>query len=108
MHVPHHRVQLFKVFILKSIIISLKYLEMNYEYAIPLNPVKRSGWFSNYFLLRDLFNQHKVENLTLGDTSSFPATNMGTVGFALNGVPIFNPYDSKCCDAGTYELTARD
>ena len=33
---------------------------------------------------------------------------MGTVGFALNGVPIFNPYDSKCCDAGTYELTVRD
>ena len=40
--------------------------------------------------------------------STWPATNMGAVGFAINGVPIFNPYDGECCDAGLYELTSLD
>ena len=35
-----------------------------------------------------------------GDPETFPATNMGAIGFAINGVPIYNPYDSQCCDAG--------
>ena len=43
-----------------------------------------------------------------GDQSSFSASNMGAIGFALNGVPIYNPYDAACCDAGLYELTALD
>ena len=43
-----------------------------------------------------------------GDPEDFAATNMGVVGFAMNGVPIFNPYDSSCCDAGLYELSAVD
>ena len=29
---------------------------------------------------------------------------MGAIGFALNGVPIYNAYDGECCDAGLYEL----
>ena len=33
---------------------------------------------------------------------------MGAIGFALNGVPIYNPYNGRCCDAGTYELTVWD
>ena len=52
---------------------------------IPMNPQKRSG-----------------------NPGSFSSTNMGIIGFAINGVPIFNPYDSSCCDAGLYELTALD
>ena len=43
-----------------------------------------------------------------GNPGSFSSTNMGIIGFATNGVPIFNPYDSSCCDAGLYELTALD
>ena len=33
---------------------------------------------------------------------------MGEIGFALNGVPIYNPYDVDCCDAGLYELNGLD
>ena len=40
--------------------------------------------------------------------STWPSTNMGAIGFAINGVPIYNPYDSACCDAGLYELTSLD
>ena len=57
----------------------------DYTYFIPMNPQKRSG-----------------------NPGSFSSTNMGIIGFATNGVPIFNPYDSSCCDAGLYELTALD
>ena len=57
----------------------------DYTYLIPMNPQKRSG-----------------------NPGSFSSTNMGIIGFAINGVPIFNPYDSSCCDAGLYELTALD
>ena len=44
---------------------------------IPMNPQKRSG-----------------------NPGSFSSTNMGIIGFAVNGVPIFNPYKS-------YDMTAR-
>ena len=44
----------------------------SYKVRIPLNPVQREG-----------------------DTSTFSATNMGAIGYATNGVPIFNPYDSR-------------
>ena len=60
-------------------------IEGSYSYRIPRTPVKKAG-----------------------DQSTFSATNMAAVGFALNGVPIYNPYDSSCCDAGLYELTALD
>ena len=33
---------------------------------------------------------------------------MGVIGIAKNGVPIYNPYDIKCCDAGLYEFTGLD
>jgi hypothetical protein len=56
-----------------------------YRYTIPKTPTKRSG------------NQE-----------DFAATNMGVIGVAINGVPIYNPYDSKCCDAGLYEFTTLD
>lgn len=56
---------------------------MSYDYQIPLKPQK----------------------LPAMPTES---TNMGVVGFAKNGVPIFNPYDSSCCDAGIYELEDLD
>ena len=51
--------------------------EMNYSYTIPRVPTKKTG-----------------------DQSTFRATNMGVIGLAINGVPIFNPYDRSCCDAG--------
>lgn len=58
----------------------------SYSYTIPRNPVMKSGT----------------------PDATWTATNMGAVGFAINGVPIFNPYDSSCCDAGLYELTSLD
>jgi len=33
---------------------------------------------------------------------------MGIIGYAINGVAIFNPYDALCCDAGLYEFTTLD
>jgi len=46
--------------------------EASYEYRIVKNPKKKSG-----------------------DQKTFPASNMGAIGLALNGVPIFNGYDSR-------------
>ena len=39
-----------------------------------------------------------------GDVNSFPTTNAGTIGYALNGVQIFGGHDSDCCDAGLFEF----
>ena len=50
----------------------------------------------------------KFPKLRVGDQSTFSATNFAAVGFAFNGVPIYNPYDAACCDAGLYELHALD
>ena len=58
----------------------------NYSYRIPRYPTKKAGT----------------------PDSTWSATNMGAIGFAINGVPIYNPYDSACCDAGLYELTSLD
>nr|CAB3262657.1 uncharacterized protein LOC100181491 [Phallusia mammillata] len=33
---------------------------------------------------------------------------MGTIGMAINGVSIYNPFDSKCCDAGLTEANLLD
>jgi len=60
-------------------------IEIDYNYRIPRTPIKKTG-----------------------DLSTFSATNMGEIGFALNGVPIYNPYDAACCDAGLYELEFLD
>lgn len=60
-------------------------IEGSYNFRIPRTPTKKAG-----------------------DPATFAATNLGAVGFALNGVPIFNPYDAVCCDAGLYELEALD
>jgi hypothetical protein len=43
-----------------------------------------------------------------GNLEDFGTTNMGEIGFAINGVPFYNPYDAACCDAGLYELHALD
>ena len=59
--------------------------EQSYSYSIPRQPTLKQG-----------------------DPSTFAATKGGEIGFALNGVPIYNPYDSDCCDAGLYELTSLD
>lgn len=61
-------------------------LEQNYSYSIPRTPTLKAGT----------------------PDSSWESTNFGAIGFALNGVPIFNPYDAECCDAGLYELTSLD
>lgn len=61
-------------------------LEQNYSYSIPRIPTLKAGT----------------------PDSSWESTNFGAIGFALNGVPIFNPYDAECCDAGLYELTSLD
>jgi len=34
--------------------------------------------------------------------------NMGPIGVAINGVPIYNPYTRNCCDAGAEELNLFD
>merc|ERR1719457_492056 len=34
--------------------------------------------------------------------------NMGPIGVAVNGVPIYNPYTRNCCDAGAEELNLFD
>jgi len=34
--------------------------------------------------------------------------NMGPIGVAINGVPIYNPYTRTCCDAGSTELNLFD
>ncbi|CBY20369.1 unnamed protein product [Oikopleura dioica] len=57
----------------------------NYSYKIPREPV------------------YRTRNL-----EDFETTNMGEIGFAINGVPFYNPYDAACCDAGLYELHALD
>ena len=30
--------------------------------------------------------------------------NMGPIGVAINGVPIYNPYTRNCCDAGEKKI----
>ena len=59
--------------------------EQSYSYSIPKTPTKKSG-----------------------DQATFPATNMGVIAIAVNGVPVFNPYDRECCDAGLFEFTNLD